>query len=99
MSLSGAALCKCMKPLSLHDEGAVPSPHDEGAVPSTVSCGSARVRALYARGAEVVVLVVLDVAVGTVAGVVRSAGWGFWQGSACGSSCGVVSSLAPHAVS
>ena len=89
----GAALSKCIKPLSSHDEGAVPSSHDECAVPSSLSCGSARVLALYARGAEVVVVV--GIAVGAVAGVARSAGWGLWRGS----SCGVESSLAPLAES
>ena len=85
---SGAALCMCMKPLSSHDEGAVPSSHDEGAVLSSVLCCSARVLVLYACGAEVVVVV--DVAVAAVAGVARSAGWGLWRGS----SFGVESSLA-----
>ena len=88
--LSDVALCKCMmQPLS-HDEGGAPSSHDEGAVPSSVSCGSARVLALYARGVEVVVVVGL--AVGVVADVAWSAGWG-----SQGSSCGVESSLAPRA--
>ena len=94
---SGATLCKCMKPLSSHDEGALPSSHDGGAVLSSVSFGSARVRALYARSAEVVIVV--GVAVGAVTGVARCAGWGLWWGSLCGSSCGVVSSLAPCAES
>ena len=85
---SGAPLCKCMKPLSSLDEGAVPSSHYEGAVPLSVSCGSPRVLALYAHGAEVVVVV--GVAVGAIARVARSAGWGLWRGS----SCGVASSLA-----
>ena len=120
--MSGVALCKCMMPPSSYDEGAMPSSHDEGAVPSSpyegvlqslscgasVSCGSARVLALHARGAEVVVVVdvavgavavVMGVAVGAVAGVARRAGWGLWRGSSCGSSCGVESSLAPRAES
>ena len=95
--LSGAALFKCIMPLSSHDERAVPSSHDWGAVPSSVSCGSARVWVLYAQAAEVVVLV--GVAVGAVAGVVRSTGWGLRRGSSCGSSCGVKSCLAPRAES
>ena len=76
---------------------------------ASVSCGSARVLALHARGAVVVVgvavgavAVVVDIAVGAVAvlmgvavaGVTRSAGWG-----SRGSSCGVESSLAPRAES
>ena len=101
--LSGVALCKCMMPPSSHDEGGVPSSHDEGAVPSSVSCGSARVLALYACGVEVVVVVgvavgavavVMGAAVGAVAGVAWSVGWG-----SRGSSCGVESSLAPRAES
>ena len=72
-------------PSASHDGGAVPL---SGAVPSSVSCGSARVLALYARGAEVVV--VMGVAVGAVTGVARSAAWGSW-----GHSYGVVSSLVP----
>ena len=92
-----AARCKCMKPLSSRDEGAVPLSHNGGAAPSSVLCGSARVQVLYARGAEVVVVVA--VAVGAVAGVARSAGRGLWRASSCGSSCGVESSLAPRAES
>ena len=101
MLSSVVALCKCMMPPSSYDKGAVPSSHDEGAVPSSpdegvvqslswgasVSCGSAQVLVLYACGAEVVVMV--GVAVGAVAGVARSACWGLWRGSSCGSSCGV----------
>ena len=76
---------------------------DEGAVLSSVSCGGARVLALHARGAVVVVVmgvaigavaVVMGAAVGAVAGVAWSAGWG-----SRGSSCGVESSLAPRAES
>ena len=81
--------------------------HDGGAVPSSVSCRSARVLALHARGAEVAVVdvvvvgvavgavaVVMGAAVGAVADVAWSAGWG-----SRGSSCGVESSLAPRAES
>ena len=92
---SGVALCKCMMPPSSHDEGAVLS-LGWGA---SVSCGSARVLALHARGAVVgvavgAVAVVLGVAVGAVAGVAKSAGWG-----SRGSSFRVESSLAPLAES
>ena len=89
---SGVALCKCMMPPLSYDEGAVPS----SSWGASVSCGSARVLALHARGAEVavVVVVVVGVAVGAVAGVAWSAGWG-----SRGSLCGVESSLAPCAES
>ena len=113
---SDIALCKCMTPPLSHDEGAVPSSHDKGAVPSlcwgaSVSCGSARVLALYARGAEVAVVVgvavgavavVVGVAVGAVAvvmGVAVSAVPGVARSAgwgSLGSSCGVESSLAPR---
>ena len=59
---------------------------------ASVSCGSTRVLALLARGAEVVVVV--GVAVGEVTGMARSAGWGSQD-----SPCGVESSLAPQAES
>ena len=64
---------------------------DEGAVPSSVSCGGARVLALHARGAVVVVVmgvaigavtVVMGAAVGVVAVVAWSGGWGS-RGSLC----------------
>ena len=90
--LWGAALCKCMVPLSSHDEGAVPSLHDEDAVPSSGLCGSARVLTLHACAA--IVVFVIGVAEGAVAGVARSAAAG-WRGS----SCGVELSLAPLAES
>ena len=60
MPSSGVALCKCMMPTLLHNEGAVPSSHDEGGVPlshgesvvpslswgASVSCGSASITPL-----------------------------------------------------
>ena len=91
---SGVALCLCVMPPSSYGERAVPS----SSCGASVSCGGARVLALHARGAVVVVgiavgavAVVMGVA---VAGVARSAGWG-----SRGSSCGVESSLAPLAES
>ena len=96
-----------------------PSSYDEGAVPSSscgasVSCCSARVLALHARGAGVAVVVgvavsavavVMVAAVGAVAvvkgaavGAVAGVAWSAGWGSR-GSSCGVESSLAPLAES
>ena len=85
MLSSSAAQCKGMMP---------PSSHDEGAMLSlgwgvSVSCGSARVLASHARGAEAAA--VMGVAVGAGAGVA--------SGVSRGSSCRVESSLAPQAES
>ena len=85
VSSLGATLGKCMKPLSSHDEGAVPLSHNEGAVPFLVSYGSAKLLALYVCGA--VVVVVVGVAVDAVTGVAKTAGWGWWWGSLCSSLC------------